>query len=97
MSNQHEADYAQNWDGLIQEGSGEPEGGKHRTKKARRAAIGGGLAISLVVAGAGGWALDRFVIDHVAIANVSEYEAEQGTSATTYAQDGTATVTDSTY
>lgn len=47
--------------------------------------------------GAGGWALDRFVIDHVAIANVSEYEAEQGTSATTYAQDGTATVTDSTY
>ena len=97
MSNQHEADYAQNWDGLIQEGSGEPEGGKHRTKKARRAAIGGGLAISLVVAGAGGWALDRFVIDHVAIANVSAYEAEQGTSATTYAQDGTATVTDSTY
>ena len=49
------------------------------------------------MAGVGGWALDSFVIDHVQIASASEYEAEQGSTVTEYASDGTATVTDSTY
>ncbi|PWF26943.1 phosphodiester glycosidase family protein [Ancrocorticia populi] len=70
---------------------------KPKNKKVRRAIIGSSLAVSLAVAGVGGWALDRFVIDHVQIASASEYEAEQGSTVTEYASDGTATVTDSTY
>lgn len=69
----------------------------NKNKKVRRAIIGSSLAVSLAVAGVGGWALDRFVIDHVQIASASEYEAEQGSTVTEYASDGTATVTDSTY
>jgi len=69
----------------------------NKNKKVRRAVIGSSLAVSLAVAGVGGWALDRFVIDHVQIASASEYEAEQGSTVTEYASDGTATVTDSTY
>lgn len=68
-----------------------------KNKKVRRAIIGSSLTVSLAVAGVGGWALDRFVIDHVQIANASEYEAERGSAATEYAIDSTATVTDSTY
>ena len=69
----------------------------NKNKKVRRAVIGSSLAVSLAVAGVGGWALDSFVIDHVQIASASEYEAEQGSTVTEYASDGTATVTDSTY
>lgn len=53
-----------------------PGGTQHR-KPSRRAVLGGALA--LVAAGGGGsaWALDRFVIPHVEISDVTAYEASQ--------------------
>ena len=41
------------------------------------------LALTLAVGGTTAWAVDRFVIEKVEIANVSEYEAAQATSSTT--------------
>ena len=55
--------------------------------------------VALVVAAGGGsaWALDRYVIDHVQISDVTAYEAEHSTGTTCTAQDGDATVTDTSY
>lgn len=96
----------------------QPQSGRHTAAKTRnpkrtkvlRAAIGGGLAISIAVAGISAWALDRFVIDHVEIADVRSYEAEQSQSTVsdTYVTEQSqsenvdtevvaATVTDSSY
>lgn len=45
----------------------------------RGAKIGaaGGLGLALALGGVTAWALDRYVIDHVEIADVAEYEAQQ--------------------
>ena len=45
----------------------------------RRAKIGAatGLSLALVLGATTAWALDRYVIDHVQIADVAEYEAQQ--------------------
>lgn len=53
------------------------------------------LALTLAAGGTTAWALDRFVIEKVEIANVSEYEAEQAAASTTTDTDTTDT-TDTT-
>ncbi|WP_062306482.1 phosphodiester glycosidase family protein [Demequina subtropica] len=55
------------------------------------ASIAGLLAL---VAGVVGWALDRYVIDHVEIADASAYEASLAEAADTTADDGDDTVDD---
>lgn len=65
--------------------------------RARRAIIAGAVALTLSAGGATAWALDRFVVQHVEIADVSAYEASQAGStagssagASTSASTGTA-------
>ena len=49
--------------------------------RARRAVVASAVALTLSAGGATAWALDRFVVEHVEIADVSAYEASQaGTS-----------------
>ena len=67
-----------------------------RRRRKRRIALGAALVVALSLTGASVWALDRYVIDHVEISDVSEYEKEQG-SASTAQEDTAAEVTDSTY
>lgn len=69
--------------------------------------IASGLVVALTGGGAAAWAADRFLVEHVEIADVSEYEAQNSTSddtssATTEATETTeetaeATVTDTSY
>ncbi|MDN5559028.1 MAG: phosphodiester glycosidase family protein [Ruaniaceae bacterium] len=69
-----------------------------------RAGIALTMAAALVIGGgASVWALDRFVLDHVEIANVAEYEAAQtshsaAASDATVAEESTSTeITDTTF
>ena len=48
-----------------------------KTKPTRRAILAAGLALTLSAGGATAWALDRFVVQHVEIADVSAYEASR--------------------
>lgn len=50
----------------------------------------------MVAGGGSAWALNRFVIDHVEISDVSAYEEEHGSSSVEY-DTSTATVTDTMY
>jgi len=68
--------------------------------------VGGGLALLLALGGGAAWALDRFVIAHVEVADVAAYEASQtgGASTSSAGSDSdsdsgsdSATVTDTTY
>ncbi|MET4592149.1 phosphodiester glycosidase family protein [Arthrobacter sp. 754] len=45
--------------------------------RVRRALVAGALALTLSAGGATAWALDRFVVHHVEISDVSAYEASQ--------------------
>jgi exopolysaccharide biosynthesis protein len=71
--------------------------------RARRAVIASAVALTLSAGGATAWALDRFVVQHVEIADVSAYEASQagtatGTTAGTASDPGgTAVATDTSY
>ncbi|MFD0046833.1 phosphodiester glycosidase family protein [Pseudarthrobacter scleromae] len=75
--------------------------------RTRRAIIAGAVALTLSAGGATAWALDRFVVQHVEIADVSAYEASQagissGTSTNTSTgtvpgSGGTAVTTDTSY
>ncbi|MCD5344418.1 phosphodiester glycosidase family protein [Arthrobacter sp. AK04] len=60
--------------------------------RARRAVVASAVALTLSAGGATAWALDRFVVEHVEIADVSAYEASQAGTATG-ASVGTATGT----
>ncbi len=51
--------------------------------RTRRAVISAVLAVTLSAGGAAAWALDRFVVPHAEITNVSEYEASQAGTTTT--------------
>ncbi|MBD1540450.1 phosphodiester glycosidase family protein [Arthrobacter sp. S13_S34] len=67
--------------------------------RARRAIIAGAVALTLSAGGATAWALDRFVVQHVEIADVSAYEANQagssaGSSAGTSTSASTGTAAD---
>ena len=52
---------------------------KHRV---RTAVIASSAALALVLGGSAAWALDRFVIEHVEVADASSYEAAQLASST---------------
>ncbi|RHA38203.1 phosphodiester glycosidase family protein [Cellulomonas rhizosphaerae] len=66
-----------------------------RRRRVRRAVLAGSLSLLLAVGGTAAWALDRFVVDHVAISDVDSYVAAQSgtTSAPTTAASGTVTST----
>jgi exopolysaccharide biosynthesis protein len=68
-----------------------------RKRRVRRALIAATTALTVAAGGGTAWALDRFVVDHVEIADVAAYEAEQssGTDASSLSTGGT--VTGSTY
>jgi exopolysaccharide biosynthesis protein len=57
--------------------------------RTRRAVVAAAVALSLTTAGGTAWALDRFVVEHVAIADVAAYEAAtaDGTTADDVASD----------
>ncbi|WP_226533637.1 phosphodiester glycosidase family protein [Microbacterium paraoxydans] len=79
---------------------GDPVHARKR-RRIRNAVIAGGLAVLLSVGGTAAWAVDRFLIEHVEISNVSAYEAENstassGTSSTT-AEDSSAVTTATSY
>jgi exopolysaccharide biosynthesis protein len=85
-----------------------PQQTDHRKgSRTRRAVVSAVLAVTLSAGGAAAWALDRFVIPHAEITNVSEYEASQagttgsdtGTTAagTSSGTSADAVVTDTSY
>ena len=66
---------------------------QRKGSRVRRAVVAGAVALTLSAGGATAWALDRFVIQHVEISDVSAYQASQsGTGQSTTAD----TTTDST-
>lgn len=60
-------------------------------RPARRALLAGVLTVALTAVGAGAWALDRYVIEHVEISNVSAYEASLSAAPTVGASSDSAT------
>ncbi|MET0432544.1 MAG: phosphodiester glycosidase family protein [Cellulomonas sp.] len=81
---------------------GAPADRPPRRRRLRRSLLVSTLVLLLAVGGGSAWALDRFVIDHVEIADVQAYEAAQnGTTAedaaTDAGADADATVTGTTY
>ncbi|MBM7820211.1 exopolysaccharide biosynthesis protein [Cellulosimicrobium cellulans] len=60
-----------------------------RRRRRWRVALVGALAVLLPLGGATAWALDRFVVEHVEIADVSAYEASQGADADGASEQGT--------
>lgn len=76
-----------------------PEPAEKRPVTRRRAALVAVLAAALLVTGTTGWALDRYVIEHVEIADVDAYEASlaeasPGTAGSTSTTDDTAAAAD---
>ena len=65
-----------------------------KKRRVRRAIIASALALTITAGGGTAWALDRFVIDHVEIADVSAYEAGV-TGSTTSTTSGTSSSTGS--
>jgi exopolysaccharide biosynthesis protein len=59
--------------------------------------IGGGIATALTVGGGAAWALDRFVIEHVEIADVDEYESQNSTVTGSIVGSGEGVTTATTY
>jgi exopolysaccharide biosynthesis protein len=59
--------------------------------------IGIAATTALVLGGGTAWALDRFVIEHVAISDVDEYEAANSSVTATTTDSGDAVTTDTTY
>jgi len=64
-------------------------------RRIRRALVAGATALTVAAGGGTAWALDRFVIDHVEIADVDAYEAQAstGTDASALSTGGTTTAT----
>ncbi len=50
---------------------------ERKGSRVRRAVVAGAVALTLSAGGATAWALDRFVVQHVEISDVSAYEASQ--------------------
>lgn len=65
----------------------------------RRAVLAGAFAVVLGAGGTAAWAADRFLVEHVEVADVSAYEAANSTVPTSgaAASSGTAVITDSSY
>ena len=53
-----------------------------KKRRVRTAFIASGLVMALSCGGAAAWAADRFLVEHVEIADVSEYEAQSSTAGT---------------
>ena len=70
---------------------------KNPRRTRRRIVIGSTLAVVLVLGGGTAWALDRFVIEHVEITNVDEYEAQNSTTDATTVDTSDAVTTDTSY
>lgn len=72
-----------------------------KRSKLKRTVIASALAVTVITGGGTAWALDRFVIDHVEISNVSAYEAsiESGSaeSAGTAPSGAAPVITDTSY
>ncbi|MFJ6456282.1 phosphodiester glycosidase family protein [Paenarthrobacter sp. NPDC091669] len=66
-----------------------PQTKNRKGSRTRRAVVSAVLAVTLSAGGAAAWALDRFVIPHAEITNVSEYEASQAGTTTNSATEGT--------
>lgn len=54
---------------------------KRKGGRVRRAVVAGAVALTLSAGGATVWALDRFVVQHVEISDVSAYQASQSSTA----------------
>jgi exopolysaccharide biosynthesis protein len=54
---------------------------KRKGGRVRRAVVAGAVALTLSAGGATAWALDRFVVQHVEISDVSAYQASQSSTA----------------
>ncbi|BCJ40299.1 hypothetical protein GCM10010168_31580 [Actinoplanes ianthinogenes] len=63
-----------------------------KKRLSRRGFLGGGLGVLAAAAGGGGWALNRYVIDHVEVSGASALTAANVVEAQA-ASDGTATAT----
>lgn len=72
---------------------------QRKGSRVRRAVVAGAVALTLSAGGATAWALDRFVIQHVEISDVSAYQASQTdtTADTTTDASTTAVATDTSY
>jgi exopolysaccharide biosynthesis protein len=72
-----------------------PDGDLATKRLSRRTfLLGGGAGFALLAGGGATWALDRYVVDHVAIDDVASYEATQSVDAVdTSSADGTFTDT----
>jgi exopolysaccharide biosynthesis protein len=72
---------------------------QRKGSRIRRAVVAGAVALTLSAGGATAWALDRFVVQHVEISDVSAYEASQDTTADTATDSSgsTAVTTDTSY
>ncbi|MEZ0448277.1 phosphodiester glycosidase family protein [Cellulomonas sp. ICMP 17802] len=63
----------------------------------RRTVLVGTLALSLSVVGAGAWAVDRYLLEHVEISDVQAYEASQGVSTSTATDASDAVISSTSY
>ncbi|MBB2975273.1 exopolysaccharide biosynthesis protein [Microbacterium endophyticum] len=70
---------------------------RKKRRKLRNSLIAGGLVIMLAAGGTSAWAIDRFLIEHVEIADVSTYEEENSSVATTTEADTDGVVTENSY
>jgi len=74
-----------------------------KRRKVRRVVVASSLAFVLVAGGGTAWALDRFVVDHVEISDVTAYEAQQsassssGDSSDETAESSAGTITSTSY
>src|SRR3954468_11851575 len=66
---------------------------RRKSSRTRKALLSGALAVALSAGGAGAWALDRFVIQHVEISDVAAYEASRPGSTSTDAPTADTTST----
>jgi exopolysaccharide biosynthesis protein len=68
-----------------------------RRRRTRTVIVGSALTVALALGGGTYWALDRFVIEHVAISDVDQYEAENSSATATTVDTSDAVTTDTTY
>lgn len=65
-----------------------------KKRRTRNILIASGLVVALAGGGAAAWAADRFLVEHVEIADVSEYEAENSATDTTTEDSETETTSE---
>ncbi|MFT4156650.1 MAG: phosphodiester glycosidase family protein [Microbacterium sp.] len=68
-----------------------------KPRRRRRIIIASALTVAVSLGGGTAWAVDRYLVEHVAISDVSEYEAENSSIDAAITGTTHATVTDTTY